>query len=236
AGCAAIVFARATPALWLRKAAAISTVVLVGLGAGNAALAAAQQPALYLLWAKGAREPRPLYEKWNPIGRVQVTGDPSTPKVPYRFGLGSLSPRDELVRELDLTVDATSLTVLTHFDGTFAGLDHLKHLVMNLHHFIKSDADVLIVGTGGGRDILSSLAFNQRSIVGVELHGGALDAVHRTFGEYHASLDRNPRVHLGNDEARGFIRGTQQRFDTTQLSLISGVFVLSEQPLYPLEA
>src|SRR5262249_30183822 len=63
AGCAAIVFARATPALWLRKAAAISTVVLVGLGAGNAALAAAQQPALYLLWAKGAREPRPLYEK-----------------------------------------------------------------------------------------------------------------------------------------------------------------------------
>jgi hypothetical protein len=36
---------------------------------------------------------------------------------------------------------------------------------------LRRNARVLVVGTGGGRDILSALAFKQREVVGVEMNG-----------------------------------------------------------------
>jgi predicted membrane-bound spermidine synthase len=234
AACAALVF-RSQPGL-SQTAAFTGAAALAIAGIGNAFLAAHQHPALRVVWAKGSAEVAALHEVWSPLGRVRVTGDAAGQKIPYRFGMGSLYPRQTPVRELDLTLDATSLTLLTGFDGSFSGLDHLRFLVMNLAYAIKSDADVLVLGSGGGRDIISALAFGQRSVTGVEISRAVLDTVHGTFGEFTGHLERNPKVRLVHDDGRNFVRGTAQRFDIIQISAVSGVFVLLEQPLYTLEA
>jgi len=221
---------------WVKKASLIVVTLLVIAAAANAVLARKQHPALFITWAKGTAEKRPLYERWNPTARVQVTGDEAVPHIPYRFGMGSKYPNTTPMRDLDLTVDATSLTILTAFHGSFDDVQHLKYLVMNVAQYLYTNGDVLVLGTGGDREILSSLLFGQRSVVGVEINRGVLDAVHGRFGEFTGHLDRDPRVRFVNDDARSFVRQTPQRFDLIQITSIGGVFVLLEQPLYTAEA
>ena len=110
-------------------------------------------------------------------------------------------------------------------------------------HWLRRDARVLVVGVGGGRDVLSALAFGQRDVVGVEINGAILDIVNAHFGEFTGRLDRDPRVTFVNDEARSYIARQRQPVDILQISLIdtwaatgAGAFVLSEHSLYTSEA
>jgi hypothetical protein len=111
-----------------------------------------------------------------------------------------------------------------------------------LVHHLRSDAEVLVVGVGGGRDVLSALAFRQNFVVGVEINGDLLDTVNHRFGDFTGHLDRNPRVRLVNDEARSYVSRQRDRFDIIQVSLIdtfaassAGAFVLTENSLYTVE-
>ncbi len=63
------------------------------------------------------------------------------------------------------------------------------------------------------------------------------------FGEFTGHLDRDPRVHFVNDEARSFLARQTDRYDVLQISLIdtwaataAGAFVMSENSLYTTEA
>ena len=110
-------------------------------------------------------------------------------------------------------------------------------------HWLRRDAHVLVVGVGGGRDVLSALAFGQRDVVGVEINGAILDVVNAHFGGFTGRLDRDPRVTFVNDEARSYIARQRQPVDILQISLIdtwaatgAGAFVLSEHSLYTSEA
>jgi hypothetical protein len=192
---------------------------------------------------KGKREPRPLFEKWNSFSRISVIGDPTQPSPPRGWGLSATYPRDRSVPQLALLIDASALTLLTAFDGRLETVEHLKYDVTNVAHWLRRDARVLVVGAGGGRDILSALAFGQRDVVGVEINGAILDVVNAHFGSFTGHLDRDPRVTFVNDEARSYIARLRQRFDILQISLIdtwaatgAGAFVLSEHSLYTTEA
>ena len=85
-----------------------------------------------------------------------------------------LDPKAE-ASELYLEIDSGALTVLTRFDGSIEGLSYLRYDITNLAHHLRADADVLVVGAGGGRDILSALAFEQASVVGVEVNAAIKD-------------------------------------------------------------
>ena len=100
-----------------------------------------------------------------------------------------------------------------------------------------------MIGTGGGRDILSALLFGAKSVTGVELNRNIIDTVNGRFGDFSGHLDRDPRVRFVNDEARSFIARHDDRYDMIQISLIdtwaataAGAFVLSENSLYTVDA
>jgi hypothetical protein len=99
------------------------------------------------------------------------------------------------------------------------------------------------VGVGGGKDILSALAFNQRSIVGVEINDDIVRAVNERYGNFTGHLDKNPKVTMVSDEARSYIARSKDQFDIIQIAFIdtwaataAGAFVLSENSLYTVEA
>ena len=132
---------------------------------------------------------------------------------------------------------------MTAFDGNPATVEHLKYDVTNVVHYLRPSSDVVVVGTGGGRDILSALVFDQRGVTGVEINPSILELVNGRFGDFTGHLDRNPRVRFVNDEARSYLARMQERADIIQISLIdtwaataSGAFVLTENSLYTLEA
>lgn len=209
----------------------------------NVHLASRGESLLEYKWVKGHRvESRPLYEKWNSFSRIQVQGDPDALHWPVDLATGpNYRPTGQISR-VHLDIDSDASTEITKFDGNLEPLEFLRYSIMNLAHHLRSDADVCVIGSGGGRDILSALVFDQRSVVGIEINHDIVKAVTGEFGEYTGHLDRDPRVRFVADEARSVITRSGDSYDIIQVSMIdtwaataAGAFVLSENSLYTVE-
>ncbi len=209
----------------------------------NTALVNQQDSPFRLLWVRGEREPKPLYEKWNSFSRITIRGNPYERVAPLGWGMSAVTPPDTRARQLWLTIDAGAATAITAFHGDLDDVDHLKYDVTNLVHSIRSDARVLVVGSGGGRDVLSALLFGQESVTGVDINEHTIDAINNEFGNFTGYLDTYPSVQFVHDEARSYIARQDEPFDIIQISLIdtwaattAGAFVLTENSLYTIEA
>src|SRR5262249_50809460 len=227
----------------LRRWAVGLSVLFLALVIGNTILVHQQKPLLRLRWAKGVWEAPPLYEKWNSYSRITVHGVPGRLMSPVSEGVSATYPEDRGVKLLDLNIDSNARTALTGFEGDWSRLAYLKYDVKNLAHHIRADAKVLIIGSGGGRDVLSALLFGQKSVRAVEINQDIIDTVNREFGEYTGHLDRHPGVTFVNDEARSYIARTDERFDILEASFIdtwaataAGAYTLTENSLYTVEA
>ena len=192
-------------------------------------------------WLKGGRNSHDgLYEKWNAFSRIHVRELGGQP-----FGWG-LSPRyraQQEIGQLYLDIDSGAATVITKFDGNLNAVEHLKYDVTALAHYLRNPTSVLVIGIGGGRDILTSLAFGQRHVTGVEITPDILRLLTRRFGQYSGSLQNNPDVTLVHDEARSYVARSLESYGIIQASLIdtwaatsAGAYVLTENGLYTKEA
>ena len=234
--------ARASAVGWRRLCQAL-TVALVAFTAVHTVFVHRNAPWLRLVWVKGVYEPRPIVERWNPFSRIRVIGDPNRVIRPSGWGFSSTLPATLTARELHLDIDSYAGTELTAFNGDPSTVAHLQYDVTNIAHYLRPASDVVVVGTGGGRDILSALVFDQRHVTGVEINPSILELVNGMFGDFTGHLDRNRRVRFVNDEARSYLARMTDPADIIQISLIdtwaataSGAFVLTENSLYTLEA
>lgn len=218
-------------------------VVLALFAMVNASLSSSGDAPLRVRWTKEARDAKHDYEKWNAFSRLTVDGDPDALVFPYGYGMSPNTPPDLRVNQLGMVIDSTAGTVMTRYTGDPDETDFLRYDITNLGHNITDDGDVLVVGVGGGRDVLSALEFEQRSVTGLEINNNILDITNGTYGDFTGQLDRNPRVKMVNDEARSYIARTDTRYDMIQISLIdtwaatgAGAYALSENSLYTTEA
>jgi predicted membrane-bound spermidine synthase len=240
----AILFSVREPLPRLRKWSIAAAAVFAALAIGNTLLVNAQSSPLRLIYVRGDIENRPLYEKWNSFSRIAIAGDPTQLTPPHGWGLSPTYPAyDRPIRQMELSVDAGAGTTLSSFHGDFSDVDFLKYDVTNLAHYIRSKARVLVIGAGGGRDVLSALMFNQQSVVAVEINEDTISAVNERFGGFTGYLDRDHRVSFVNDEARSYVARQQDHYDIIQVSLIdtwvattAGAFVFTENSLYTVEA
>ncbi|HKY32379.1 MAG TPA: hypothetical protein VJV23_07585 [Candidatus Polarisedimenticolia bacterium] len=238
---AAVLFARTLPRRHAaRRAAWTAAAALSVLAAGHAASAAAGAPWLGLSQVKGRPERDVLFERWNAFSRITVEGDPDALWHPSGWGL---SPRCQAppVRELNLWIDSAAGTTLTGYRG--GAVEHLACDVVNIAHRLRTGTDVLVIGSGGGRDVLAALSAGQRSVTAVEINETILSAVNGTFGDFTGHLDRDPRVRFVNDEARSWLARQETRYGIIQISFIdtwaaslAGGFALMENSLYTSEA
>ena len=225
-----------------RRASVIVLAVLGVAAAGHTVLVWRGSPIFRIVYSKGVVETRPVYEKWNSYSRVRVMGNPDVELPAQGWGLSSRAPKKRL-RQLHLDIDAWAGTTMTKFDGDLAPLEHLKYDVTNIAYYLRTQHSALVIGAGGGRDVLSALAFGARSVTAVDINKDILRTVNGRFGDFTGHLDRDPRVRFVNDEARSFVARSPDRFDTIQISLIdtwaataAGAFVLGENSLYTVEA
>lgn len=230
-------------------------VVLSGFAAYNTWLVGFQESMLRLILVKGeaeVAERRPEFIKWNSFSRIQVSWHKHQPGVatpPFGWGLSPKAPHDRLVKQRAILIDASAATAMTEFggsidDGERSNLEFLKYDVSNLAHHLLGDAKVLVVGAGGGRDLLSALVFDQRQVIGVEINNDILKTLTHRYGRFTGHLNKHPKIKLVNDEARSYVaRQPDHTFDILQVSLIdtwaataAGAFALTENSLYTVEA
>jgi predicted membrane-bound spermidine synthase len=243
AGLGAYFFARGSNRDRLLHVTTATSVLLIGFSIFHTYLVQQQAPLLRLKWVKGEREPAPLVEKWNSFSRVRVWKNPLFDEIPFGWGLSEAYSNNIRTNQLYMDIDASAATILTAFDGDLKKVDYLKYDLTNLVHYLRPASNVLVVGLGGGRDVLSALAFNQKSVVGVEVNENIIDLVTRKYGDFTGHLDQYPNVSFVNDEARSYLTRSKDVYDIIHVSLIdtwaattAGAFVLTENSLYTMEA
>lgn len=228
----------------LGKGIAVFSLVILVFAVFHTVLVQKHEPLLRLFWVRGEWSEKPLYEKWNSFSRVSIDGDSTKFETPFGWGLSNKYDRSRKIRQLMLNIDAHSTTVLSHFNGDTSELSHLKYDVSNLAQYLRPQGDIMIIGSGAGRDVLSSLAFGQKNILGIEINKDMISAINKDFGNFTGHLDKYPNVEFVGDEARSYIQrmDTARKFDIIQVSVIdnwsaaaSGAFVLTENALYTTE-
>jgi len=174
------------------RAALLTALVLGCLAVTNGAFARAQAPLLSLRWVKGVPRRGPCTSAGTrsrgsrsseiPTTRPRVRLGPERPDAEGREGAAAAAPHRRRSRDAHHGVRRHARP-----------LEFLRYDVTNVAHWIRRDARVLVIGPGGGRDVLSALLFAQRSVVGVEINGAIIDTVTRTYGDFTGHLDRDPR-------------------------------------------
>ncbi|PYS30365.1 MAG: hypothetical protein DMG11_05395 [Acidobacteria bacterium] len=207
------------------------------------AIATANQSAKFIeiQWIKGGRNHGGgKYEKWNALSRIYVG---ETGSDPFGWGMSPAYHPTQKLEQLYLNIDSGAATVITRFDGNLERLEHLKYDVTALAHYLRKETSVLVIGVGGGRDILTSLVFGQKRVTGVEINPDILGVLTNHFADYAGNLAQTPGVTLVHDEARSYIARSHEKFGIIQASLIdtwaatsAGAYVLTENGLYTKEA
>ncbi len=191
-------------------------------------------------FARGRYEPNLLWSAWNSYSRVAVYPSQSQ-EMDHAWGL-SRTYRGPVPEQLGMVVDDTGYTTMYRWEKEKT-LNFFRFNLIALPYALKPAATTLIIGPGGGRDVLAALAMGAERITAVELNGLIVRGVNDIFGSFTGELYRHPKVQLEVDEGRSFIRRSKQRYDIIQASAVfgrmaptAGAFTLSENNLYTVEA
>jgi hypothetical protein len=198
----------------------------------------------------GARQARsgalwqllPQYTRWGAVFRVDVLG-------PVNETVRQVPSAGESARVHDpgpswlfvphdgdaaaLIYDGRDPQALTWFDNHAIALPYL---------FLKHGAKVLVLGAGGGKDVLAAVCHQARSVTAVELDPLTARLVTRDLAAFTGSIEERPGVNYVVGEGRSFVRRSPQTYDlihnnsTDTLTAMSvGAYVLNENYLYTAE-
>ncbi|HLT91891.1 MAG TPA: spermidine synthase [Woeseiaceae bacterium] len=184
---------------------------------------------------------RVLATRSGPLGLLTVV---ESPTVPFRHAPGlSFGTLHEPPEQLALFTDGEGFSPITRFEGDLRSPGHFADVTAALPYRLLERPRVLVLGAGGGTDVLMALALGAEHVDAVELNPQVVALVRDTYREFSGGIYSHPRVTVHVAEARGFVTRASARWDLIQVSLLdsfaasgSGVQSLAETYLYTVEA
>jgi len=177
----------------------------------------------------------------GPLGLIEVV---QSDRMPLRHAPGlSLTSAIEPPRQFGVFVDGEGPSAITAFDGDLAPLSYLDDTSAAAPYQILNSPNVLVLGAGGGADILQALAHGAERIDAVELDAAMVRLMGGEYADFSGRLFAHPKVHVHIGEARAFVDGSPRRYDLIQVPLLDslaaatvGTRGLSESYVYTVEA
>ncbi len=172
---------------------------------------------------KSETYPEIVFSEWNAFSRTDVI------KIPQRPD------------EMTVTIDGAANAPMYEFDGNIESLEKFKNDIGYLPFSMEDSNKTLVIGPGGGRDILYALAGGSKDITAVEINTSSIDAV-KAFGAYNGNIYNRPEVEVYGEDGRSFVRRSKDKYDIIFLSLVmtnasQGMgYALSENYIYTVEA
>jgi hypothetical protein len=246
-------------ALCLKAIGALAAVAaLLGRPAKRTAGAVALALVLVALWPISWLSPQPsaykelsqtlhipgtriIAERSSPLSQLSVV---ESAHVRFRHAPGlSLNTTVEPPDQLAVFSDGGSPTAITRFDGRLEPLAYLDRQTAALAFHLRPKPRTLVLGAGGGSDVLLALRFDAPVIDAVELDPALVGLLAGPFAAFSGDLFRHPRVRVHVAEARHFASRSGDFYDIVQISLLDsfasaagGTHALAEGALYTVEA
>jgi hypothetical protein len=158
---------------------------------------------------------------WDPVARVEVSRipTPTAETVPWPYLIGDDPAFRERFQRI-LTQNNTAFTYAVEYDGSrdsLAGIERTLYAAAYPALGVPNPR-VLVIGVGGGFDVLTALRFGASEVTGVEVNRATVDLLTRTYRDYFGPWVKDPRVKLVQDEGRHFPAANGGLFDVIQLS------------------
>ena len=204
---------------------AMACACLLTLGLTSLVVYNIKTQAIDIRQSKGMEETRVLFSKWNSFSRITVEGD--------------------MNQHIQIKIDADAATGIVPDGGDTARHQYARQSLSALAYHLKPNANVAIIGPGGGYDVAAALVFDAKHITAVEINPIiALDVMSsEPFTKYNGRIYQHAKVQLEVDEGRSFIRRSADRYDVLQATMVdtwaataAGAFSLTENNLYTVEA
>jgi SAM-dependent methyltransferase len=180
---------------------------------------------------------------WNATSRVGLFPPPggttATRTLPLARGPdGYAAARVPEFKWLD--VDGGNWTPMLRFDGDLERTRFLLDSVVYAAHRLRSAARVLVVGVGGGRDLLAARDAGQPYVLGVEPNPAMRTMVEERFAHYSGRPYSLKGVQVLMGSPRTILPRLTERFDVVQLGTPTDggllPFLPAEEYLYTREA
>jgi spermidine synthase len=222
AALSSVIFARASSEKLLKNMSIAITLLTFLAFLCNAHI----QKFLKVKYVQGESQNEIIFEEWNPINRVIV--------MPGEF-LGH--------KILRIKYDSIATALMHKFDKDITRVDFLKNFIQSFYYQIRKNGNVLIIGVGGGQDVLSAYINGHRKITGIEINPTIARLNKKTYRDFNGNLFNQPGIQLIVDEGRNFIRHTEETYTIIHLPNVdsgvassSGAFTFAENSLYTVEA
>ena len=147
----------------------------------------------------------------------------------------------------DIIIDADADTALLPLD-----LEHLpppmtremRHRGPGFVYLLRPGGKTLVIGSGGGLDLMRALYSGSRDVTAVEINPIIANTIMRErFPQYSRGVYLRPEVRVEVEDGRSFVRRSRERYDVIQATLVdtwastaAGAFALSENNLYTTDA
>jgi len=183
----------------------------------------------------------PIYSRWSPIFRVDLYRSPTEGRKASQRGVSpnfqGTTPRVNFIAH-----DGGAEAPMYEFKGGADEVDFLRENVAALPYLVTQRPRVLVIGLGGGFDVLNALTHDASQVVGVELDPVTVELV-RDYASFNGRILSDERVSVVAAEGRSFLRHSTDRYDIIQLTgvdtlsaLSTGAYMLAESYLYTVDA
>lgn len=172
-----------------------------------------------------------IHTKWDRVARIDVFEN--------KHSQGFFNYFPDLKNKV-ITIDGDAYTLLYNFpEGTADISSSLYSAAYHVHEKPK----VLVVGLGGGTDIVTALHHDSYSVTGVEINKAMIEVTKDLYADFIGNPYQDSRVNIVHSEGRSFIRRSSDKFDIIQMSgvdtwaaLSTGAYVMSESFIYTTDA
>ena len=180
--------------------------------------------------------------QWNSFSRIDVVEGPTdicdSSMADPVFGQPRCASEGLAAK---IFIDGGAGTNIISWDGSADSRQGLSSWMQYLPFTMSDDPKTLIIGSGGGRDVVAAITSGITDVTSVEINPIIFDTV-KSYGDKAGNLYTHPYVDANIDEGRSFVSRSMDKYDIiyipfvdTWASVSSGGLGVSENFLYTVE-
>jgi hypothetical protein len=184
-----------------------------------------------------------LSTQWNSFSRIDVTRqirhDYNTEAALLNNSTENTGRSKALA---SIVIDADADTPVFRWNGSYNDISWVRQYMDYLPYELLKANNTLVIGSGGGEDVLIALAGGSRNITAVELNPLIISKT-KEFGKSAGNLYERKEVNVVIDDGRRYISSSNSNYDIITIKLVdswaaqlAGGYALSENYLYTVEA
>jgi hypothetical protein len=184
-----------------------------------------------------------LSTQWNSFSRIDVTRqirhDYNTEAALLNNSTENTGRSKALA---SIIIDADADTPVFRWNGSYNDISWVRQYMDYLPYELLKANNTLVIGSGGGEDVLIALAGGSRNITAVELNPLIISKT-KEFGKSAGNLYERKEVNVFIDDGRRYISSSNSNYDIITIKLVdswaaqlAGGYALSENYLYTVEA